>query len=121
LNDGPRVLCGKAGSGRATHPEGVTPNSPGSRSALWVGMVSRVCFPTPKGLHRCQVAPLCNPFGVLQTSYRSAFPGCAARPWAFGCDPFGVRAGGKEMRPLFQGNAHLALELARDQQFFALQ
>src|SRR5438552_4176892 len=51
----------------ASHPEGVTLNSPGSRSAPWGGGTTEDPS-TPQGFHKRRLVPLCNPCGVDQSS-----------------------------------------------------
>ena len=54
---------------------------------------------TPKGFNQPLPAPLYNPFGVdLSGAFTN--PGCAARPWALGCNPFGVNTDDLRVRVL---------------------
>src|SRR5437867_7366132 len=44
----------------------------------------------PEGVAQVPRRALVQPLRGRGTSWTSAYPGCAARPWAVGCDPFGV-------------------------------
>src|SRR5438067_970081 len=74
------------------HPEGVALNSPGSRSAPWGHERGGWVYPggVAQTLSRVVVQPL---RGRKTKATCPSFPGCAARPWAAECDPFGVSAG----------------------------
>ena len=70
------------------YPEGVALHSPGSRSAPWER--------THPGLY---------PEGVVQplrgrAGWLNLAPGCAARPWAVECNPFGVKTGHHRQAPV---------------------
>src|SRR5207244_12712781 len=73
-----------------SHPEGVTLKSPGSRSAPWErGAIGDSKY--PEGVAQSGDSALVQPLrGRKTTPNTSSYPGCAARPWAFECDPFGV-------------------------------
>src|SRR5437899_1632026 len=72
-----------------SHPAGVALNSPGSRSAPW-GHMRRGAMVYPEGVaQRCGPA-LEQPLRGRSNPDATVDPGCAARPWAVGCDPCGV-------------------------------
>src|SRR5262249_32806824 len=82
---------------RAAYPEGVRHHSPGSRSAPWE-LARHIAYPervrhhspgsrsTPWERRRPATPP--TPKGLD----KDTDPGCAARPWATGSNPFGVSA-----------------------------
>ena len=88
------------------YPEGVTLPSPGSRSAPWDQVEPPAS--TPKGLHSTaqgraahpgeEIPQYVYPERVVQPfqgrgGWVDLVPGCAARPWAGECNPFGVKNG----------------------------
>src|SRR5256885_699122 len=73
-----------------THPEGVTLNSPGSRSAPWGTNGQMSLFVYPAGVAQASGGRFVQPLRGRPPSPSPSLPGCAARPWAFECDPFGV-------------------------------
>src|SRR5947207_14216844 len=72
------------------HPGGVTLISPGSRSALWGnGAIGDSKY--PEGVAQASSSRFVQPLRGRPTLLPLVYPGCAARPWAVECDPFGVR------------------------------
>src|ERR1700736_612811 len=67
-------------------PKGFYKTAQGRVSAPWDPEDTNAS--TPKGLHS-RLAPLCNTFGV-EVAARFLSQGALPRPWAGGCNPFGV-------------------------------
>ena len=76
-------------TGPFLYPEGIALHSPGSRSAPWESNASKRS--TAKRLHNARRLALCNRFAVDAVP-ASLIPGCAARPWAMECNPFGIKS-----------------------------
>ena len=83
------VIFGKTGNEefkRFFTPKGLHSTAQGRAAHPWDTRFFAVS--TPKGLY--------NPFGV-EGVFLTVVPGCAARPWAVECNPFGVKKHGKSL------------------------